>query len=158
MDERSVNIFDDQFVLEGFDGEHELDLQSPSINPQMIPNHGGLSQGKTFGIAGLSRQASYGHPIVTKPLQRTTQQPRSSSIRNTSSSGEKPASMVGLEMRNVAQQVRTFGWQLLDVKRYESHVDQWQDLTIFGDATRLLKRCKVRYQIFRPEHRGLKGH
>jgi hypothetical protein len=157
MDERSVNIFDHQFVLEGFDGEHEPDLQSPFINPQMIPNHGDLSQGKNFGVAGLGRQASYGHPIVTKPLQRTTQQPRSSSIRNTSSSGEKHASMVGREMRNVAQ-VRTFSGQLRDVNRYESHVDQWQDLTIFADATRLLKRCKVRYQIFRPEHLGLKGH
>ena len=52
MDERSVDIFDslieDQFMPEGLDGEHALDLQSPPANPQIIPNHDDLSQGKNF--------------------------------------------------------------------------------------------------------------
>ena len=52
MDERSVNIFDslieDQFMLEGLDGVHALDLQSAPTNPHIIPNHDDLSQGKNF--------------------------------------------------------------------------------------------------------------
>jgi methyl-accepting chemotaxis protein len=50
--------------------------------------------------------------------------------------------MVGREMRNVAQQVRTFSGQLLDVKRYEFHVDEWQDLTTFCRCNKALEEVQ----------------
>jgi hypothetical protein len=58
MDEGSVNIFEDQFMLEGFDGERALEPQSSTINHQLIPNYGGLSQGKEFGNAGPGQQST----------------------------------------------------------------------------------------------------
>ena len=58
MGEEPVNIFEDQFVLESFDGEHAVEPQCSSINPQVIANHGGLSQGKDFGNAGPGRQST----------------------------------------------------------------------------------------------------
>lgn len=142
-------------MLEGLDGEHALDLQSPPVHPQMIPNLDDLSQGKNFSHAGPSRQATWstgptsiqhGQRLVTKPAQRTTQeQQRSSSIKNTSSLRGKSASLLGQEMRNAAQRVRTFGGQLLDIERYlESHVDQWAGSNIFADAIRRLEKCKAK--------------
>jgi hypothetical protein len=155
-------------VLESFDGEHAVEPQCSSINPQVIANHGGLSQGKDFGNAGPGRQSTWstgsasqcGRRVVAKPSQRIIQQQlRSSTIKNTSSLGDKSASILGQEMRSAAQQVRTFGGQLLDVKRYlQSSVDQCPDLTISVDATRLWKKCRARYPIFRPEHLELKKH
>ncbi|OQV10375.1 hypothetical protein CLAIMM_14386 isoform 2 [Cladophialophora immunda] len=134
MDEGPVNIFEDQFMLGGFDGEHTLEPQSSTINPQLILNHSGLSQGRDVGDAGPGRQSTWsrglasqcGRGVVTKRPQRTTQQRlRSSTIKNRISLGDKSTSTLGQEMRNAAQQARTFGGQLLDIKRYlYSPVDQ----------------------------------
>jgi hypothetical protein len=120
-------------MLEGLDGEHVLDLQSPPANPQIIPNHDDLSQGKNFSHAGPSRQATWstgpisiqhGQRLVTKPSQRTMLQQRTSSIKNTLSSRVKSASRLGQEIHDAAQRVQTFAGRLLDIERYlEFHVD-----------------------------------
>ncbi|OQV10374.1 hypothetical protein CLAIMM_14386 isoform 1 [Cladophialophora immunda] len=135
MDEGPVNIFEDQFMLGGFDGEHTLEPQSSTINPQLILNHSGLSQGRDVGDAGPGRQSTWsrglasqcGRGVVTKRPQRTTQQRlRSSTIKNRISLGDKSTSTLGQEMRNAAQQARTFGGQLLDIKRCNKALEEVQ--------------------------------
>ena len=147
MDDTPANIFDaaieDHFglPLEDFD-EHELDLPSHGINPQLICTPSDLTRPPNVGNGGSGRQATWnagstaikqatwnagsaaikqGPRKMTKPAQRPGQHHlRSSSMRPSAGAGEKSSSMLGQEMRHAAQRVRVLGSQLLDRERYSA--------------------------------------
>src|SRR4051812_518032 len=77
---RADGISNGRVIPEDLDAGHALDLKSPSINPQIITNHGISSQGNHFSHSGPNRQTTWstgptsiqhGHRAATKPLQRT---------------------------------------------------------------------------------------
>ncbi len=119
--ERVDSSMEDHFVLDGFDGDSILDIQTPSIDPRIISSHGGPSQPQRAG--GTSRQSSWATiPTlhqgrgVNPNLQRATQQARSIPMKSTPRSG-KDASTFGQQMRGAAQRVRSLSAQLLDVEK-----------------------------------------
>jgi hypothetical protein len=134
MEANSANIFDsaieDQFMLEDFDGEHSISLPSPPFNPQIISDSGEFSRGSNFVATGPARQPTWnsgprptqhGQRADIRNSQRSAQQKmRPTPNKTAHSSAEKSRSMLGQEMRNVAQRVRTFGGQLLEIEKYRN--------------------------------------
>jgi hypothetical protein len=128
MDDDPASIFgtsiEDHFALNNFDGGTMFEPQSPSIDPRVVSNHGGLDQTHRHG--GTNRTpswsttpaAQHGRQVAPKSSPRNTQQ-QSRSVPMKSASGiGKDALGLGQEMRSAAQRMRSLGTQLLELERY----------------------------------------
>jgi hypothetical protein len=125
MDTDSANIFDSviegHFVLENFEDENVLVVQSPSIHPPPISNYSEFSQDNNLFATGANGGSTWNvdpsatqhdRRLVANHPQRSAQQTRRPNP------GEKSASRLGQEMRKTAQRVLKFGGHLSDIEKY----------------------------------------